>query len=78
MCTLCGKYRGRYHCEGCDFIDLCGHCARLVFVVCIHHIMKQRLCPFCRMSGDSAMENGIFDARHFTKEYLQQMLGLLD
>ncbi len=73
ICPTCRNYKGKYECDGCgdDFGLYCGHCARPVYVVFINHVMKQRLCPSCRMSGDNPMENGIYDCRHFNLKELK-------
>lgn len=73
----CGRYKGKYKCDGCgdDFGLWCGHCARPVYVEWIGHILKQRLCPACRLSEQQPMENGIYDARHFTYDPKSKQLS---
>lgn len=73
MICGCGKYKGKYTCDGCgdDFGLWCGHCARPVFVVFIGHVMPQRLCPPCRLQGEEPSKNGIYDARHYTLKELR-------
>ena len=72
-CVLCGR-NAKYTCDGCDFGSFCGHCARPVYVVWMGKVMKQRLCPDCRLSGQDPMANGIYDARKFTEEDLKGLL----
>lgn len=77
LCVTCRKYKARFDCDGCgdDHGRYCGHCARPAWVVWIGKILRQRLCPICRMSGDDAMGNWIFDARRFTFEDVQEIMG---
>ena len=80
MCVTCGRHKAKYKCDGCedDFGMYCGHCARPVIVAFIGRAMRQRLCPICRMSGDDPMDNGIFDARHFSVELVEKFIAAAD
>lgn len=75
-CWTCGRYPGKYSCDGCgeDFGCYCGHCSRVVIVTFIRSAMFQRLCPICRMSGDNPMESGIYDPRFYDIEKIREYL----
>ncbi len=73
-CATCRRYKGRFKCDGCgdDFGMYCGHCCRPVFVAFAGHVMPQRLCPACRLSGDNPSQNGIYDARYYNLDRLKE------
>lgn len=76
-CMLCGR-QAKYVCDGgCQDgqVAYCGYCSRQKVVVWIGRAMLQRLCAICalREQGD-AREDGIFDARYYTVEQVQEWL----
>lgn len=85
MCILCQRHPAKYSCNGgcMDHLDnnvvYCGYCCRKKIVLWIHHAMEQRLCAVCALRDEKdSREDGIFDARYYSVEQLQEAINKQD